>query len=467
MMCIQDFTEAPVPMRLARTSATFTVVFLATVSGCAEFEPRPLEPMQAAAALQSHSLEDPSLRAFVAANLGDTTETFSAWDLEGLTLAAYYFQPSLEVARAERAVAEAGLITADERPGVSVGVTPGTNTTTTTPTPRIVTLTADLSLETANKRGYRAAQAAQLAEAARLNIESVAWQVQSLLARQLAIHEDNLRILEGQYQAGAISAFELTRARVEADNTRLALRDAERREAEAQAELAAAIGVTVRAVDNAQFSFDRFAAVPGEPAAQSVREQALLRRADILRALAEYAASQSALQLEIARQYPDLHLGPGFEYDQGDNKWSLGLSVSLPPNRNRGAIAEAEARRAESAARFDALQAAVLGQVEFAAAAFTAARTKLADADAMLTDAVRQAQIAEGVLQAGAMSRAEYSALQLQQAATERSRLDALLEAQQAAGQLEDAVQAPIGLPSSVWETSPRAVYAAGNRGAQ
>ena len=85
----------------------------------------------------------------------------------------------------------------------------------------------------------------------------------------------------------------------------------------------------------------------------------------------------------------------------------------------------------------------------------------------MLTDAVRQAQIAEGVLQAGAMSRAEYSALQLQQAATERSRLDALLEAQQAAGQLEDAVQAPIGLPSSVWETSPRAVYAAGNRGAQ
>ena len=59
-------------------------------------------------------------------------------------------------------------------------------------------------------------------------------------------------------------------------------------------------------------------------------------------ALADYAASQSALQLEIAKQYPDLHLGPGYELDQTDNKWSLGISLDLPIlNHNQGPVAEA------------------------------------------------------------------------------------------------------------------------------
>jgi broad specificity phosphatase PhoE len=30
---------------------------------------------------------------------------------------------------------------------------------------------------------------------------------------------------------------------------------------------------------------------------------------------------------EIAKQYPDIHLGPGYQYDQGVNKWTLGFSV--------------------------------------------------------------------------------------------------------------------------------------------
>ena len=76
------------------------------------------------------------------------------------------------------------------------------------------------------------------------------------------------------------------------------------------------------------------------------REQALLGRADILAALAEYAASQSALQLEMAKQYPDIHLNTGYEYDQGLQKWGLlGLGTELPLlNRNQGPIAEASAR---------------------------------------------------------------------------------------------------------------------------
>ena len=446
---------------------------LATLPGCASFEPRPIVPAQTAARLDERSLDDPALRTFVETNLHDEAGPSPAWTLNALTLAAFYFHPELDVARAEWAVAEAARTTAGERPPLTVGVTPANNVTTTTPSPRLVTATVDLTLETAGKRGYRIAQAAQLSEAARLNVASVAWRVRSrvrsallglygalesgtLLRRQQAIHADNVRIQEGQYRAGAISAFELAQTRLAAAGARLALRDAERREAEARVELATAIGVSVAALDNVSLSFESFAELPARLEDAEARQRAILNRADILSALAEYAASQSSLQLEIARQYPDIHLGPGYEYDQGDHKWSLGLSVTLPPQRNRGAIAEAAARREQAAARFNAVQASVLGQIDLATAAYGAAARQQADADAMLVDLTRQEGVAEGMLAAGAISRGELAALRLQLSVSALTRLDALLQAQQAIGRLEDAVQAPLGLPSALWENPPR-----------
>jgi len=44
---------------------------------------------------------------------------------------------------------------------------------------------------------------------------------------------------------------------------------------------------------------------------------------DVLGALCRYAASQAALQLEIAKQYPDIHLQPGYEFDQETTNGAL------------------------------------------------------------------------------------------------------------------------------------------------
>src|SRR6266496_284584 len=97
------------------------------------------------------------------------------------------------------------------------------------------------------------------------------------------------------------------------------------------------------------------------------KQCALLTRADLLAALAEYDASETALRLEIAKQYPDLHFNPNYEYDQGANKWRLGVSLELPVlNRNQGPIAEARAKRDETAARFTALQASIIGEIDSA-----------------------------------------------------------------------------------------------------
>jgi cobalt-zinc-cadmium efflux system outer membrane protein len=452
------------------------ILGVASLAGCVRFQPKPLSADQTAAQLEDRSLTNAALQSFLEQNLHRDLTNWPAceWNFEMLGLAAFYFQPSLELARAQWAVVKAGKITAGERPNPTVGVAPAYNTTTAIPSPWIVTATLDIPIETSGKRGYRVAQATQLSEAARLNIASIAWQVRSrvrrslldfygarelaaLLKQQQTIHAENVRLLELQYQAGAISAFELTQARLASDGARLALRDAERQNAEARVQLADAIGVPVRALDGVEFSFESLSHLSADFPAAEARHQALLNRADILGALAEYAASQSALQLEIAKQYPDVHLGPGYEFDQGDNKWSLGLSVTLPVfNRNQGAIAEAQARRAETAARFNALQARVLAEIDLAVAGYRAASQKQADADAMLADVTKQEKAAQAMFDAGEISKSELAGLQLQLGASALARLDTLVKAQQAAGQLEDALQSPLGLPASVWQTAPR-----------
>ena len=75
----------------------------------------------------------------------------------------------------------------------------------------------------------------------------------------------------------------------------------------------------------------------------------LLALPKIREQLASYAASESELKTEIRRQYPEITLSPGFERD-GDSDstkmFSLGIGIDLPIwNRNRRAIAAAGGNR--------------------------------------------------------------------------------------------------------------------------
>ena len=147
-------------------------------------------------------------------------------------------------------------------------------------------------------------------------------------------------------------------------------------------QLASALGLPLRALDGVRFSFAGLDQFPRELTGPEVRRQAILNRADVRGALAEYAASQSALQLEIAKQYPDLHLGPGYELDQTDNKWSLGVTLDLPVlNQNQGPVAEAKAKRAEAAAHFLTVQTTAIGEIDSALAGYNAMLQKSGDRD--------------------------------------------------------------------------------------
>jgi outer membrane protein TolC len=245
----------------------------------------------------------------------------------------------------------------------------------------------------------------------------------------------------------------VTQARLSLGAIRLARHDAATQQAEARVQLAAALGVTAQAVENLPISFEDFTRAPSEPPAPEVRRQALLNRADVLGALAEYAASQAALQLEIAKQYPDIHLGLGYQMDQAENKWTLALSSVLPVfNRNKGAIGEAEARRTEAASRFVAVQARAIGDVELAVASLRAARDKVAAIDAAMADLTGQEQAAERLLNAGEISRLDLGSTRLQLYTGALARLEAQIRVQRALGDLEDAMQRSVDLPT--WLTT-------------
>lgn len=452
------------------------VIMLTGLAGCARFHDRPLSAEKSRVDFEARTLADVGLKAFLEKNSRTEIAPWppASWNLTNLTLVAFYFHPDLDVARAQLAGAKAGQVTAGARPNPTVSVSPQYNTTTAIPSPWILASSLDIPIETAGKRGYRLAKAAHLSDAARFNLASTAWQVRSrvrksllalydageseaLLKRQEGVQAENVRLLEAQLQAGAVSPFEVTQSRVALNQTRFALHDAEKQSATSRVQLADALGLPPAALDGVTFNFGEFRQLPSDVPDSAARRQALVNRADILAALADYAASQSALQLEIARQYPDVHLSPGYEYDQGDNKWGIGLSLELPVlNQNQGPIAEAAAKRAEVAARFNALQARVLSEIEQAAASYRVSLKKAAAAESLNRDLERQLRTAQGMLEAGEISRVELAQRQLELTTAALAQLDALMKTQESLGALEDALQSPAEL-SGVTESSPRA----------
>ena len=445
-------------------------------SGCVRYHPRPISAGRSLDDFEARGLNSTELKEFFQAREAARTWPLDSWDLRSLTLAAFYYHPDLDVARAQWGVAKAGIKTAGERPNPSVSGLLGYNRTTPSSevTPWIPEIVLDIPIEIAGKRGIRIREARHLSEAARLNILSVAWGVRSqlrtallelyaaresefLLAKQHDIQSENVRLLKLQLVAGQVSAYDITQAQISLDNSRLAALEAARQSAEARVRLADAIGIPVKALVGAKIVFDAFEYVRADIPPAEVRRRALVNRSDILAALSEYEASQSALELEIRKQYPDIHLGPGYQLDQTDSKWTLGLTLELPIfNRNKGPIAEAEAHRAETAALFLALQAQVISEIDSAEAACRAAVEKSKTADELLENLKKQENAAEARYGLGEISKPELLGVQLELASNALFRLDALISAQQALGQLEKAMQSPLDIADWVFQAPQR-----------
>lgn len=454
------------PIAMTMLAATLGIALFA--SGCATYEPQRLSPQGTAQAFSRRALDDPGLRAYIERATGAAPST--RWDFPRLMLAASYYHPDITVARAQWETAQAGVLAAGGRPNPSVKTGAQRNLDAVGISPWTLGLDLNFTLETAGKRGDRIAQAQYEAEAARLRLAAATWQVASRLRRRLlALYQAQqsggilqrletaqaryLALLEERRTAGDPSSFELTQTRIALDDTRLRVLTAEKQAAIGIAHVADAVGVPAQAlagVDLALSSFDYPALAADAFPVADLRTQALQQRPDVLAALADYAAAESALKLEVARQYPDLQLGPGYTWDQGARKWSLALGLALPFNRNEGPIALARARRAEAAARFTALQDKISGELDAVRAEYAAALKQLDTADALLAANEANQRVWRGRLRPGPLSALAGLNTEIAQTRAALARLDARVQAQQAFGRLEDAVQRsldPLELP--------------------
>src|ERR1019366_6255521 len=180
-------------------------------------------------------------KSFLAENAGGAPATWprAKWDLNSLTLAAFYFHPDLAVARAQWRVAQAGVLAAGGRPNPSLSFSPSYDTQIPgNYSPWLIPVTFDLPLETAGKRVKRLAEAEKAAESARWSFVSAAWQIRSgvraslldftlagrraeLLQKQFAAQTEIVKLMQGRLEAGAVSRPELTTAQIAWHKTQL------------------------------------------------------------------------------------------------------------------------------------------------------------------------------------------------------------------------------------------------------
>jgi CRISPR system Cascade subunit CasA len=124
----------------------------------------------------------------------------------------------------------------------------------------------------------------------------------------------------------------------------------------------------------------------------------------ILIATMEYEVAERTLELEVRKQYPDLHIGPGYGREDGKDQVLLGLSLPVPiVNANRQRIAEARAERELARVGVETTQEqtiAALRRAEVSLSAATRRRQALETeiiplVDAQYTDAREVARLGE------------------------------------------------------------------------
>jgi outer membrane protein TolC len=419
-----------------------------------------LSPATRAESFDTRSLQDEGLRQFLAGNLGSTPTR--DWDFEALCWAAFYYNPSLELARAQWATARAAERTAGMRPNPTLTLSPGYNTTRVPGvSPWMPGINLDFLFPTAGKRGRQQEIARNETEAALLAVFSAGWQLRSELRRglidasfaqrreacsrsQVELQQKLVTLLEARFAAGSASATEVSTVRAALLRAQAVAADAGSQAVAARGHVAAALGLPLTALAGVNLPLPPSPPALSPQATANARRESLQSRADILAALAKYRSAQAALELELAKRMPDFHLGPGYQWDQGSNKWTLGISFELPLfNHNEAPIAEAIARRAEAAAHFNVVQAQAIAAIDDAVALQSATDSQQQRMQQLRLEMENQFARTQQRLELGGADQVEIQSARLDLAGVESSVIDAENAVAINGGQLEDTLQIP------------------------
>jgi outer membrane protein, heavy metal efflux system len=452
---------------IGRTHGQAGLLALAVAALCACVSAPPPAALEPAATLQGFSarrLQD--VPALPAPERG--------WDRGQWLTAALQLNPQLAQERAEVMATAAAEATARERPNPTLELFAEYLTGAAHSSAWLYGLSLDFLLRQPGERARARARAALESALAQSDLSESIWQVRTELRQSL------LDAAVAQDEAGLLQSLLAQRqALLDSDRTRLKLGDLARtqvlndelelaravqraqqsraRLADATARLAAAVGVPAAALAQVPLHWSDWAAIDALSVTtpERWRNEALIGRPQIVHALREYDLAEVALQSEVAKRWPQVHLTPAYAWggnglredslEDSAGESAVGVSFELPVfNQHRGAIGEAVARRTVAGEHLKAVQAQVFEQIDRAELAWPTALQAWADSRRLADMAEQQNQAQQHALAAGASDRADVLAAQIAATEAHLAVLDTAYTAQGVFGALEDAYRRPL-----------------------
>ncbi|MBY0311668.1 MAG: TolC family protein [Phycisphaerales bacterium] len=353
--------------RLRRPLAGLSLAGIVALAagGCQSYEHRPLDMAGHQTAFLARTPENPEVQSFAASLAASAPQSGEFNPADGITceeaeLIALVFNADLRVARLRAGVTQATAENAGlwEDPTIGVDLT---RIVESTPEPwKVFTsvgitipISGRLDIEKQRAGIEHAAELARVAQrewSVRMSVRR-AWGEWSALDAQLTVTRDFLgrvdqilTVVDKMEQAGEIARTEARLFRIEKATKAADLAVLESRALEADLRLRQLMGMS----PDAPLRFQASGVGPARTSGLEGPDALDLERRSpaMLVAAAEYEAAEKALELEVRKQYPDLHIGPGYGNEDGLDQVLLGLSIPIPIlNANRQRIAEARAQR--------------------------------------------------------------------------------------------------------------------------
>jgi len=419
------------------------VLALATLWGCQSYRPAPPNLAAFPAALAERNLAEKS-----------PEETWSGADLISVALRQ---NPRIAEMAARYRTALAAAHAASVGPSASLTLSVDyTNEASSW----LYGAAADIPLDQGARRRARLTAADLAVLQAEYDYQDAVWSVRTAITRArsdwqaseqelalatelVAVRQARSHRIESRVAAGEDARPLALAAQAELATAKRQLTLVSRRRDQARLALAQALGVGASQV--AGLNLAAPALLPPPAATRTARQNAILGRADVLRALVDYDLAENALRTEVARQYPEVRIGPGYSYDHGVRKLPFNLTLILPPaDLNRAAIAQAEARRVDAGKALEAVQATVIADMDRADRALSSALSEL---EGLTVNDLPLARAGAAVslrsLAAGESDRVDEQASRAARLEVEIARVQAQQAAEAAAVDLEDALRAP------------------------
>lgn len=442
---------------------------------------KPIDPQQSAVKLSQKSLDNPDFKAFlIKRSASAKTLPFKAWDVESLHATALFFHTDLAVAKEKIALAEYSIQMAGQKPAMGVsGAIGRSDRANGDINPMSYTLQIDIPFETTSKRAIKVEEAEHLAEVARMDAAEIAWnlrhQIQldlisyqeqqrnrQLIQRELDSFNQLISMLQKRVALGMGSNTELSQYQLMQQKSQIQLRNASAKTEILLAKLAADVGLSVaelKCIPIAMVDTNNSVAINQRASlsSETLQSEALINRVDIRRALARYAASESKLKLEVAKQIPDISLSPGYAYEFGDRVWSLGFATLLNLLQQQPKfIKEAEQLRAIEGAKFEAVQASAIAQTNAAWSQYEAAKASYQNAKEMLSAQLAHVQKIQKQFDTGLVDRVALTQAQLNLHLAEQDVNTSAFEVQRQYAQLENIVQRPLSDTTTMTQLNAR-----------